>query len=144
MRLIIDADATPNLKELCLLASKYKVVVKAFCDTSHQIELGDKEVIVVDKHAQSVDIVLVNYVEKGDIVITQDYGLALLCLGLGTIVINPNGTEYKDTEMNALLAFKHNNECLRKQGVHIKGPKKRTKDDTHKFLSLVEEVLQRM
>ena len=41
-----------------------------------------------------------NAVSKYDIVITQDYGLAAMCLAKGAFVLNQNGKEFTDENID--------------------------------------------
>lgn len=50
-----------------------------------------------------MDFALVNLVQPGDLVVTQDYGLAAMCLARNAVVLNPNGMEYTADNIDALL-----------------------------------------
>ena len=80
MRILVDADGCPVRKIIVQVARANKIPVVMFADTSHRIEDGYSEVITASKGKDSVDIVLINRVEAGDIVVTQDYGVATMAL----------------------------------------------------------------
>ena len=61
------------------------------CDTSHIFEKSGAKTITVSKGSDSVDFALVNMVKPGDVVVTQDYGLAAMCLSRRAIPISQNG-----------------------------------------------------
>ena len=69
-----------------------------------------------------------NRVCPGDLVITQDYGLASMCLARRVRVLNQNGLEYTSENIDGLLFRRHENKKLLRAGKHPKGASKRTKD----------------
>ena len=80
MNILIDADGCPVVDLTLQIAKQFGVPVIILCDTAHQIEREGAQTLVFDKGADSVDFALVNRVKPGDIVVTQDYGLASMCL----------------------------------------------------------------
>ena len=57
-------------------AKKYEIPVILLCDTNHVLYSDYSEVITVGAGADAVDFKLVSLCQKGDIVVTQDYGVA--------------------------------------------------------------------
>ena len=102
--ILIDADGCPVVDLTVRIGRSHGVPVKILCDTAHRIELEGAETLVFDKGADSVDFALVNRVTPGDIVITQDYGLATMCLARRARVLNQNGLEYTAQNIDSLLA----------------------------------------
>ena len=111
--------------------------MKILCDTAHRIEREGAETLVFDKGVDSVDFALVNRVQPGDIVITQDYGLASMCLARRARVLNQNGLEYTAQNIDGLLARRHENKKLIRAGKHPKGPAKRTTNEVWKVEKLL-------
>ena len=96
MKLLIDADACPVV-EICLeQARKRGIPVTLYCDTSHILRHEDAETVVVSKGADSADFALVNALAPGDLAVTQDYGLAAMCLSRKARVLRQDGLEYTD------------------------------------------------
>ena len=87
--ILIDADGCPVVDLTVQTATKYKVPVLILCDTAHQIQRDGAQTLTFDKGADSIDFALVNRVHPGDLVITQDYGLASMCLARRARVLNP-------------------------------------------------------
>ena len=85
------------------IAEKYNVSVTLICDTNHILSSDYSDIIVADAGADSVDIVLVNRCSKGDIVVSQDYGVAAMALGKGAYPIHQNGRWY--TNENIALYY---------------------------------------
>ena len=110
------------------IAGKSGVPVVILCDTSHRIEREGAQTLVFDKGADSVDFALVNRVKPGDLVVTQDYGLASMCLARCARVLNQNGLEYTADNIDALM-------------LHPKGAAKRTKEQDIRFCDALERIL---
>ena len=73
MTLIIDADGCPVRKEAIKLAKKFGIKAIVVSDINHMINDRYAEIITVDKGFDSVDFRIVGIMDKGDLVITQDY-----------------------------------------------------------------------
>ena len=123
-------------------AAKYKVPVLILCDTAHQIQRDGAQTMTFDKGADSVDFALVNRVHPGDLVITQDYGLASLCLARRARVLNQNGLEYTPENIDGLLFRRHENKKLLRAGKHPKGAPRRTTVHDITYKSAFEKILQ--
>lgn len=132
MRILVDADACPVKKEILKVAKECAIPVSMFFDNSHQYSDGYSEVFILDKGADSVDYFLINRVQKGDIIVSQDYGVASMGLSKNAFVINQNGLVYTDDNIMSLLTSRAMNQKLRKH-TRVKGPRKRTKEDNQKF-----------
>lgn len=142
MQIIIDGDACPSINLIEECVQKYNIDVLIITDTSHNIISNYSKVIITDKGSQSVDIKLINIVKNGDIVITQDYGVAIMTLAKNAYCIGPKGLIYTNENIDALLLNRHINQKLRNRGIHIKGPRKRTKDDDIRLIDSLEQIIQ--
>ena len=100
MKVFIDADACPVVNETVTLCREFKKECIIICDTSHAIERDGATTIVVEKGADSADFRLVNMLSNGDLAITQDYALAAMSLSKGARIINQNGMEYTDKNID--------------------------------------------
>ncbi|AEV69823.1 YaiI/YqxD family protein [Acetivibrio clariflavus] len=133
MKILVDADACPVKEIIVNIAKSKNVKVIMLIDTSHEIDDGYSEVVIVDKARDSVDFALINKAEKGDIVVTQDYGVAAMALAKGAIAINYDGIIYSDKNMDRLLFERHLAQKIRRSGGRISGPSKRSKEQDEKF-----------
>lgn len=133
MKILIDADGCPVVDITIKVANTFNIEIVIMCDTSHTFNKPGIETIVLSKGADSVDFALVNKVIKGDIVVTQDYGLAAMVLAKGGYPINQNGRVYNDENIDHLLLTRHISKKIRSSGGRTKGPKKRTKEDNIRF-----------
>lgn len=141
MKILVDADACP-VKQIVIRVAKEKgLPVTMFIDTSHLIDDGYSEVITVDKQRDSVDLALVNRAVAGDIVVTQDFGLAAMVLAKGAKALNQNGMIYSDNNMDRLLFERHISQKVRRSGGRTSGPRKRTKEDDARFEAAFKKLL---
>lgn len=141
MRLFIDADACPVVDLAIKACKETGTAVFLLCDTAHELHRDGAETLTFDKGADSVDFALVNRVSPGDLVLTQDYGLAAMCLGRRCRVLNQNGLEYTNDNIEALLFTRHENKKLLRAGKHPKGQSKRTKAQDEAFLAAIHRIL---
>nr|WP_295609532.1 YaiI/YqxD family protein [uncultured Terrisporobacter sp.] len=142
MKILIDGDGCPVIDIAISVAKKFNIEVVIMCDTSHIFNKEGAKTMVFSKGADSVDFALINYLEKEDIVITQDYGLAAMAMNKASYVINQNGMIYNDENIDRLLYSRHIYKKIRKSGGKTKGPKKRTKEDDINFEKTLNEILE--
>lgn len=142
MKILIDGDGCPVIDIAISVAKKFNIEVVIMCDTSHIFNKEGAKTMVFSKGADSVDFALINYLEKEDIVITQDYGLAAMAMNKASYVINQNGIIYNDENIDRLLYSRHISKKIRKSGGKTKGPKKRTKEDDINFEKTLNEILE--
>ena len=133
MRILIDADGCPVVGITIAEAKKRNVECLLLCDTSHIFEKPGARTLTFSKGADSVDFALVNMVKPGDLVITQDYGLAAMCLARSALVLNQNGMEYTADNIDALLMERHTSKKIRNAGGRLKGPSKRSAAEDNSF-----------
>ena len=135
MRVLIDGDGCPVIKQAINISKERDVEVIIFIDTAHILNDDYAKVITVDKGNDKVDFALVNSIIKDDIVITQDYGLASMALAKKAKVLNQNGLIFTDYNIDSLLNNRHFAKIARKtRGSHkYKNMKKRTRSDDEGF-----------
>ena len=141
MRILIDADWCPVVNETIKVAHKFNLESIIFCDTSHNFDEKNIKVIVVSKGIDAVDFAILNNIEKGDIVITQDYGLASLVLSRNSYAINQSGMVYTNENIDELLYSRYISKKMRNSGARIKGPKKRDKSQDIIFKENLEKLI---
>lgn len=145
MKILVDADACPVKNIIEKVAKKLHIRVIMVIDTSHILESEYCEVIQVSKAPDAVDIALINRTERGDIVVTQDYGVASMALGKRALAINQNGRYYTEETIDLLMFERHLAGKQRRAGGRTGTMKKRSKeDDLHfeaAFLRLCSQAL---
>lgn len=142
MKVLVDADACPVVDITVRLCKQHGVACILLCDTAHTIRRDGAETLVFDKGADSVDYALVNRVIPGDIVITQDYGLASMCLARNARTLHQDGWEYTSYNIDALLLQRHEARKHRAAGGRTKGPAKRKDAQDQAFSLALEKLLQ--
>jgi len=142
-KLLIDADGCPVVDIAVCAARQHKIECLIICDTAHEFHKEGARTITVSKGADSVDFALVNLVQRGDIVVTQDYGLAAMCLARGAVPINQNGMVYTSDNIDALLHQRHTAQKIRRGGGRMKGPSKREAEQDRAFKAALKAVLER-
>ena len=142
MRILVDADACPVKQIILKVAKKNKIPVIMFIDTSHIINDGYSEVITVDKQRDSADLALINKAFAGDIVVTQDYGVAIMAIGKGANALNQNGILYTEDNIDMLMFERHLSQKIRRSGGRTSGPRKRVKENDIKFEEALIKLLQ--
>ncbi len=146
MRIYVDADACPVVRHTEETAKKYNIPVTLICDTNHILSSDYSDIIVADAGADSVDFVLVNRCKKGDIVISQDYGVAAMALGKGAYPIHQSGKWYTNENIDELLMQRHIAKAVRRSGkkTHLKRTKKRTDEDNKRFSESLERLIKKL
>lgn len=142
-KILIDADGCPVVDLTISSAKRFGWPVLLVCDTSHEMHREGAETLTVSKGADAVDFVLVNRVDPGDIVVTQDYGLAAMVLAKRGVPIDQNGRVYHEGNIEQLLHGRHVAKKIRQGGGRMKGPKKRQQADNDKFAESLSRLLKR-
>ena len=141
MTILIDADGCPVVDITVKIASEHRIDCIILCDTSHIFEKAGAKTITVSKGSDSVDFALVNMVQSGDIIVTQDYGLAAMCLARRGIPISQNGMVYTNDNIDALLNERHTAKKIRMAGGRLKGNSKRTPEQDMAFEQKLKDLL---
>lgn len=143
MKIFVDADACPVVRIVERIAQKYSLAVTLLCDTNHILRSEYSEVITVSAGADAVDIALVNICKKGDIVVTQDYGVAAMALGKGAFCIHQSGKIYNNDNIESMLNERYLAKKARMASSknHRKGPAKRTDEDDKRFEVSFERLI---
>ncbi len=143
MQIYVDADACPVVGIVEETAKKYKIQVTLLCDTNHVLHSDYSDVVVVGAGADAVDYKLISICHSGDIVVSQDYGVAAMALGKGAYAIHQSGKWYTNDNIDQMLMERHLNKKARRSSHknHIKGPKKRTEEDNERFAQSFEKLI---
>ena len=143
MQIYVDADACPVVGIVKETAKKYKIPVTLLCDTNHVLHSDYSDVVVVGAGADAVDYKLISICHRGDIVVSQDYGVAAMALGKGAYAIHQSGKWYTNDNIDQMLMERHLNKKAGRSSHknHIKGPKKRTEEDNERFAQSFEKLI---
>jgi len=143
MKIIVDADACPKsvLRLSMKIGHHYGIEVWTVASFHHNIHSDHP--IIVGGDPQEADIKIINITEDGDIVITQDWGLAAVALGKGARCLSPTGIEFRSEKIEFLLEEREIKSKLRRSGERTRGPRKRTLGDDRRFEACLVRILVR-
>lgn len=146
MRIYVDADACPVIAIVERIAEQYNIPVTLLCDTNHIFTSDYSDVKVIGAGADAVDFALVSLCQKGDVVVTQDYGVAAMILGKGAYGIHQNGKWYTNENIDRMLMERHLAKKARRASKkhHLKGPAKRTAEDDRHFEDSFEKLIKKV
>jgi len=142
MKIIVDADATPkNALDICRqAAAEFSVSLVTVASFNHRIE-SDRHV-VVGNAPQEADMGVMNLAVRGDIVVTQDWGLAAMVLGKGAAALSPTGRVFREETIGFLLEERELKARFRRGGGRTRGPRKRTAEDDLNFKKSLYRLLK--
>lgn len=145
MNIYVDADACPVVSIVEEISKKYNISVTLLCDTNHVLHSEYSEVVMVGAGADAVDYKLISLCHRGDVVVSQDYGVAAMALGKGAFAIHQSGQWYTDENIDQMLMERHLNKKARRASHknHMKGSKKRTEEDDERFRQSFEKMVQK-
>jgi uncharacterized protein len=144
LKIYVDADACP-VKDIIIAESRNAdipvVLVTSFSHFSTAEQPSGVETIYVDSGADAADYRIMKLAAKGDIIVTQDYGLASLGLAKGCTVLHHTGYRYTNENIDQLLQSRYLSAMARKSGKRTKGPKPFTAEDKEKFRELFTRAI---
>ena len=145
MNIYVDADACPVVRIVEKLAEKYEIPCTLLCDTNHVLNSNYSKVIIVGEGMDAVDFKLISLLSRGDICVSQDYGVAAMALGKGCFAIHQSGKWYTNENIDQLLMERHLAKKARRSSKknHLKGPAKRTAEDDQRFEESFEKMIQK-
>ena len=143
LRIIVDADACPKsvLQHTVETGAKYGIPVITVASFNHNIISSQH--ITVESGSQEADLKIINITTPGDIIITQDWGLAALVMSKNASAISPAGIEYDPERMTFMLEEREIKAKFRRNGGRTKGPKKRAAEDDIRFFRTLENIVSR-
>lgn len=103
MKVLVDGDCCNRISTIESIAQKKNIPVLIFCDWTRFLDSDYSEIHTVEKGRDSADFALLKYVEQGDIVVTQDAGLASMALSKKAYVIHNNGSRFTEHNINIFL-----------------------------------------
>ncbi|MBM7650010.1 uncharacterized protein YaiI (UPF0178 family) [Bacillus ectoiniformans] len=142
MKIFVDADSCPVKQEILTLAKEYKIEAVFVASIRHMMnQTMEGTWKYVDPDAEAADLYIFNHLQKGDVLVTQDIGLAGLALSKQVNVVSPRGHVYHEDNMANELHFRHLAAKARRSGVYSKGPKAFTDADNSRFMVNMKNIL---
>lgn len=142
MKILVDADACPVKDIVEMIARQQGIAVTMFSNPHHLISSDYAGVVIVDSAPEAVDLAIINQTRAGDIVVSQDYGLASLVLARGAYAIHPDGRIYDSANIDTLLTQRYVNARARRAGQRVSGPPKRGSAQDERFKKNLLQLLR--
>lgn len=132
-RVLVDADACP--RQALAIAEALCAEKGWLCITyaSYNHQLSGPRHVTVDAGPQAVDMKIANQTKPGDVVVTQDIGLAALILGKWGKAVSPHGTIFRPDTIAFQLEVRNEQARFRRGGGRTRGPAARTQEDDQRF-----------
>ncbi|WP_255467381.1 YaiI/YqxD family protein [Raoultibacter phocaeensis] len=153
--IIIDADACPVTAEALAVARKRGLPVliagNSTQNLARHIRRGDPrkdtggfwaDTLAVGVGADSADFAIVERLQPGDIVVTQDIGLAAMVLGRSAHAIGVRGRVYTRATIDMDMEIRHQEKKIRRQGGRTKGPAAFTDEDRERFAANLDRLVE--
>lgn len=142
MKIFVDADGCPVVNMAIDIAKEFSLEIIIVKNHAHNISDDYGKIVSVDISKDSADFYIVNNIEKEDIVITQDYGLAAMCLAKCAIPISENGLIYTNDNIDGMLNRRHIHRELRQHGKFHSKAKKRKSIADDSFQRIFRELIE--
>lgn len=146
MLIYVDADGCPVTGLTIKIAAEYNLHTVVVADTAHYFDIDSELVttLIVSKGRDSSDFAIVSRCAKGDIVVTQDYALAAMCLTKGAYPVSQNGKLYTDSNIDDMLMRRHINRQIRSAGGRTPHAKKRVKAQNEAFEAALRGLINKL
>lgn len=141
MRIWIDGDGCPVIMITTEIAKKHDIDVFIVKNHTIKIENDYAEVITVDLGRDAADYYIANHMMRGDLVITQDYGLAAMVIAKEGAVMTHSGNRITTLNIDFVLENRHQGKLDRQKGGRGPRHKKRTFADDVTYSKSLESLM---
>ena len=144
----VDADASPVTRPTISLARRRGMRVVLVANVTQNLDRyagrAGVEVVQVSTGRDAADFAVIERLAPGDVVVTQDTGLAAMALGRGAAAISVRGHVFTLAGIDAELAFRHAEQRHRRSGGRTRGPLPFLDEDLEHFEAMLERLLDAM
>jgi uncharacterized protein len=142
MKIFVDADSCPVKEEILAVANSNNMDVIFVTSYAHILKdnIGGTW-ITVDSVKEEVDLYIANHVSKGDILVTQDYGLSALVVSKNVYILTPRGKRITKDNIDQILFERFLSSKQRRAGGKVKGPKAFTEEDRSNFIFSLKKIV---
>jgi uncharacterized protein YaiI (UPF0178 family) len=144
-KIFIDADACPVTRDALAIARTQSVPVVLVANESQNLgQFADRagvQILQVGSGRDAADFAMVPRLAPGDVVVTNDTGLAAMALARGARAVNPRGRVYQAATIDAELAVRHAEQRHRRAGGRTSGPTPFQEEDREKFRQSLRRLL---
>ena len=141
MEIFVDADGCPVVDIAIKIAKEFKIPIIVVKNYAVHIDSDYAEIVTVDISRDSADYYIANRIKLNDILISQDHGLAAMCIAKGAICINQNGLIIEDKNIDGMLNRRHFNQKLRREQKIYTKFKKRIPEADEDFIEALRMVI---
>jgi hypothetical protein len=143
--IFIDADACPVTREAISIARSHGLSAVVVANGTQNLERYASrtgvEAVQVSSGRDAADFAVIERLSPGDIVVTQDIGLAAMAIGRSAGAISPRGRIFHLATIDAELAVRHAEARLRRAGGRHGGPSKFDDEDREHFIEQLERLI---
>jgi uncharacterized protein YaiI (UPF0178 family) len=145
VEILIDADACPVKDETYKVALRYQIPVTLVSNSFLRVPAHPliKHVTVSDSFDAADDHV-VELAHAKSVVVTADILLAERALQTGAIVLGPNGKPFTENSIGGAIATRAIMADLRAGGDQVGGAAPFSKADRSRYLSALDEAINRL
>src|SRR5882724_5551562 len=141
----VDADACSVKNEIYRVAERYRLKVFVVSNSYIGVPRDPRiELVVVSDSFDAADNWIAERVGPGAIVVTADIPLADRCLKAGAAVIGSTGVAFTLASIGMAMASRDLMADLRAMGETTGGPKPMSPRDRSRFLSTLDETVQKL
>jgi uncharacterized protein YaiI (UPF0178 family) len=144
VKVFVDGDAFPNLLKPILHRAIERLNLQTYVISNKKITIGNSKHItykIVELGADEADHLIVELVEKGDLVITADIPLADRVISKEAHAIDHRGELYSIENIKQYLAMRNLMDEIRSSGEMTKGPPPFGSKDAHEFANQLNMFL---
>ena len=141
----VDADACPVKAEIYRVAERYKLTVFVVSNSYLNVPRDPRhELVVVSDSFDAADNWIAERAGSDDIVVTADIPLADRSIKAGASVIGNTGLPFTPASIGMAMANRELLSNLRAMGEITGGPKPMAQRDRSRFLSALDEAIQKI
>ncbi len=144
LHIYVDADSCPVKDEVYKVAKRYGLEVSVVAASWLRLPKEDWIHLEVVKETGSLDAAddwIVDQIDVGDIVVSEDIILASRCLEKEARALNPRGRVFTPESIGEALATRELMADLREAGTITGGPAPFGKTDRSRFLQQLDEIV---
>ena len=145
IQIYVDADACPVKTEIYRVAERYQLKVFVVSNSWLGVPRDPRvELVVVSDGFDAADDWIAERAGPGDIVVTADIPLADRSLKAGAAVIGNTGVPFTPSSIGMAMASRELMSNLRAMGEVTGGPRPMSPRDRSRFLSTLDETVQKL
>lgn len=143
LHIYVDGDACPVKTETVRVAARHHLQVTMVSNQGLRAALGPNvKGVLVGPEFDAADHWIVEHIEAGDIVITNDIQLAARCLKKAAHALAPNGKTFTPENIGTALAMRELSAHLRETGESKGHNPSFSKQNRSQFLQSLDKVIQ--